>query len=227
MDVTMPPAVTNEPQEHGHEIGQLSTCQIKFVDEPDRQHLQRNLATVRDRCDRLRRQCAEGKTCRFNGLMAYRLVATLAEFNPDYHCIDEVLYDNDSYEAVCRVSFGQMKKGGSFHINPGAIDGLTQSAGFTMNANGNTKLDTDVFVNHGWDDFQLFESIRDDCQYCTHVRMTSGKDQLWTGDISILTGDRMVGMVKGVKVSLHTVRAGSWPCADRSAIRFKVFLGDC
>lgn len=151
----------------------------------------------------MRRQCAEGegKTYRFNGPMAYRSVSELAEFNPDYHCIDEVLYDHDSYEAVCRVSFGQIKKGGTFHINPGAVDGLTQSGGFVMNANEKTKLETDVFVNHGWDDFQLFEIIRDDCQYWTHVRMTPTENQLWTGDISILEGDRIVGLVKGVRVS--------------------------
>ncbi|KAI1378719.1 polyketide synthetase [Hypoxylon crocopeplum] len=186
--------------EQGNEVGQLAVCQIKFVDESHRQRLQQNLPNLKAQSDRMRRQCAEGKTCRFNGAMAYRLISGLAEFNPDYHCIDEVLYDNDSYEAVCRVSFGQMKKGGIFHTNPGAIDGLTQSGGFAMNANENTKFESDVFVNHGWDDFQLFETIRDDCQYQTHVRMTSGKDQLWTGDISIFTDDRMIGLVKGVRI---------------------------
>jgi hypothetical protein len=151
----------------------------------------------------MRRQCAEGKSCRFNGPMAYRLVSALAQFNPDYHCIDEVLYDSDAYEAACVVSFGQMKKGGTFHVNPGAIDGLTQSGGFVMNANEKTKLETDVFVNHGWNEFQLFERIRDDCQYSTHVRMTPGADQLWSGDISIFSGDRAIGVVKGIRVSIR------------------------
>ena len=70
-----------------------------------------------------------------------------------------------------------------------------------MNANDNTKLDTEVFVNHGWNDFQLFEPIRDDCQYSTHVKMTQGEENLWSGDILIFEGDRAVGFVRGVKVS--------------------------
>lgn len=78
--------------------------------------------------------CAEGKVCRFKGLMAYRLVSGLAEFNPNYHCINGSLYDSDSYEAISVVSsFDQMKKGEQFHIHPGIVDGLTQSAGFVMN----------------------------------------------------------------------------------------------
>lgn len=126
---------------------------------------------------------AEDRTCR------HRPVSSLAEFNPDYHCIDEVMFDSDSYEAVCRVSFGQMSNGrGSrgdgttFHIHPGVVDGLTQSGGFVMNANKRTKLETEVFVNHGWAEMQIFEAIRDDRQYCTHVRMTD------------------TGLVKGIRV---------------------------
>ncbi|KAF2464727.1 polyketide synthetase [Lindgomyces ingoldianus] len=185
---------------NGIEIGQLSACEIKFVDGSERQRLQRDLTNVKAQFDRMRRQCAEGKTCRFNGPMAYRLVSALAQFNPDYHCIDEVLFDSASYEAASVVSFGQMKKGGTFHINPGAVDGLTQSGGFVMNANDNTKLETDVFVNHGWGEFQLFESIRDDCQYSTHVRMMPGEENLWTGDITIFSGDRAVGVVKSIRI---------------------------
>ncbi|KAK8128696.1 conidial yellow pigment biosynthesis polyketide synthase [Apiospora sp. TS-2023a] len=79
------------------------------------------------------RQCAEGKVCRFKRLMAYRLASGLAEFNTDYQCIDGSLYDSDSYGAISEVSFDQMKKGGQFHIHPGIVDELPQSAGFVMN----------------------------------------------------------------------------------------------
>jgi iterative type I PKS product template protein len=183
--------------EAGFEVGQLSTCELKFVDDSTRQRLQADLATFKGNFERMRQS---DTTSRFNGSMSYRLVSALAEFNPDYHCIDDVLYDSDAYEAACRVSFGQMKKGGNFHTNPAAVDGLTQSAGFVMNANNNTNLETDVFVNHGWNDFQLFERIRDDCQYSTHVKMRQGEEQLWTGDIAIFEGERAVGLVQGVKV---------------------------
>ena len=184
--------------EAGAEVGQLSTCELKFVKDSTRQQLQADFSKFKENLERMKKS---ETASRFNGSMSYRLVSALAEFNPDYHCIDSVLYDSDAYEAACHVSFGQMKKGGSFHTNPAAVDGLTQSAGFVMNANNNTKLETDVFVNHGWVDFQLFERIRDDCQYSTHVKMTQGEEQLWTGDIAIFQGAKAVGLVRGVKVS--------------------------
>lgn len=194
--------------EHGTQVGQLATCQIKFVNNVDHQDLTDNLPVVKSHFDRMRRQLADGKTSRFIGAMSYRLVSALADFNPEYHCVDDVLYDDGDYEAAFKVSFGQMKKGGSFFINPGTVDGLTQSAGFAMNANSKTKLETDVFVNHGWKEFQLFEEVRDDCQYSTHVRMapTGGEEGLWSGDISVFTGDTPVALVRGVQVSTLPIR---------------------
>ena len=180
----------------------LSTCQIAFLSGSDRTQLQAAIPMLKSHFARMRAGCGEGSVSRFSGRSAYRLVSALAEFNPDYHCVDDVLFDSDNYESACRVSFGQMKKGGDFFINPGAIDGLTQSAGFTMNANERTRLETDVFVNHGWTEFQLFEKINDDSQYWTYVKMTeSGVDNLWTGDISVFTEGRPVALVRGVQVS--------------------------
>ncbi|TWU71000.1 t1pks [Metarhizium rileyi] len=186
--------------DRGSEIGQLSTFSVKFIDKAYGCNVQNKLPNMAEHLERMRLQLAEGKTCKFSGPMAYRLVSALAEFNPDYYCVDEVLYDNESYECIQTVSFGQMKKGGVFYINPGIIDGLTQSGGFTMNANDKTKLDTDVFVNHGWKSLQLFEAVRDDCQYLSHVRMTPRDEGLWEGDVTIFTDDRIVGLVKGVQI---------------------------
>ncbi|GIZ44770.1 hypothetical protein CKM354_000795900 [Cercospora kikuchii] len=187
--------------EFGEQVGVLATCQILFTNDTERQALATNLSTVKGNFERMRNHLADGKTCRFSGDMAYRLVSALADFNPDYHCVDDVLYGNQDYESACRVSFGRMARGGQFYINPAAVDGLTQSAGFSMNVNENTKLATDVFVNHGWKEFHLFERIRNDCQYSTHVRMTpTGVDALWSGDVSVFTSDTPVAMIKGVQI---------------------------
>jgi hypothetical protein len=153
----------------------------------------------------MRKACVDGTTFRFSGPMAYNMVQSLADFHHDYRCIDETIYDNENYEAACTVSFGQMKKGGTFHTHPGAIDGLTQSGGFAMNANAKTELKTEVFVNHGWDSFQIFEPIRDDCQYMTHVRMHPAENKQWKGDVVVFSDDRVVASIKGVCVSLPSL----------------------
>jgi hypothetical protein len=86
----------------------------------------------------------------------------LAEFHSDYLCIDETILDNETLEAACTATFGDVKKGGTFHTHPGFIDGLTQSGGFVMKANTKTNLAAEVFVNHGWDSFHLYERATDD-----------------------------------------------------------------
>jgi hypothetical protein len=133
--------------------------------------------------------------------MAYNMVQALAEFHPDYRCIDETILDNETLEAASMVSFGDVKKGGTFHTHPGFIDGLTQSGGFVMNANTKTNLGVEVFVNHGWDAFQLYESVTDDRQYLTYVQMKPGDSNQWKGDVVILSHDRLIGSVKGLTVS--------------------------
>ncbi|QLI68437.1 Non-reducing polyketide synthase fsr1 [Metarhizium brunneum] len=185
--------------ERGSEIGQLSTFSMKFINKSDSQDFSQKLPNMLEHLERMRRQLTEGKTCRFSGPMAYGLVSALAEFSLDHYCVDEALYDNELYECIQVVSFGQMKKGGIFHINPGLIDGLTQLGGFTMNANDKTKLDTTVLANHDWKNLQLFEAIGDGCQYFAHVRMTPGDKVLWEGDVTIFTDDRIVGLVEGIQ----------------------------
>ncbi|KAM3449461.1 hypothetical protein MY3296_006926 [Beauveria thailandica] len=184
--------------ENGNRMHQHATCRITCVDDSNRARLQSQLPQTRARFEEMRRNSANGKAFRFNNRMAYNMVSRLAEFDPDYQCVDETVYDNDSYEAACTVSFGRMKKGGVFHTHPAALDVLTQSGGFIMNANEGTDLDKDVFVNHGWDGFELYETIRHDCQYQTHVKMAPADKAQWKGDIVIFTGHRIVGFVQGV-----------------------------
>jgi len=142
-----------------------------------------------------------GKTYRFNRSMAYKMVESLAQFHPDYRGVDEVILDNDTLEALCRISFGNVKKGGTFHTHPGYIDGLTQSGGFVMNANDKADLGVEVYVNHGWKSFQLFEEISPDKTYETHVRMSEAEGKMWKGDVIVFEGGTVVASVKGVVVS--------------------------
>ena len=124
--------------------------------------------------------------------MVYRAIRPLARFHDDYRAIDEIVLNSDTLEATSCLSFGSVKKGGSFHTNPAIIDSLTQSCGFTMNCNDYTDLDVEVFMNHGWGSFHIFEPIDVEKKYVTYTRMEGGTDKLWHGDVTILDGDRVV-----------------------------------
>ncbi|RYP04526.1 hypothetical protein DL764_004388 [Monosporascus ibericus] len=170
-----------------------SRCVVRFTDGSLQQKLQREMTHVRQRLQALRDGIATGTTSRFNHAMVYRAIRPLARFHDDYRAVDEIVLDSKTLEASSRLSFASFKKkGGSFHTHPGLLDALTWSSGFAMNCNDNNDLDRDVFVNHGWGSFQLFEPIDIEKEYTTYSRMVEGADRLWHGDITILDGDRVV-----------------------------------
>lgn len=180
---------------------QHAHCRVRFSDKSIFNSLAKDVSTVRTHIETMRENSCKGAVFRFNGPMAYNMVQALAEFHPDYRCIDETILDNETLEAASMVSFGDVKKGGTFHAHPGFIDGLTQSGGFVMNANTKTNLGVEVFVNHGWDSFQLYERVTDDRQYQTYVQMKPAESSQWKGDVVILSGDRLIGSVTGLTVS--------------------------
>lgn len=135
-----------------------------------------------------------GNTFRFSRSMIYKMVSQLADFDPNYRGLVEITLDNDTLEATGRVSFKNILKDGTFHTNPAFIDALSQLGGFVMNANERVDLDKEVFVNHGWGSLQLFEPIDADKTYRSYVKMSEGKDKLWTGDIVILDNDKVVAV---------------------------------
>lgn len=157
---------------------------------------------TKDKISKLRQGVAEGATARFNRPMAYRAIRPLARFHDDYRAIDEVVLNSDTLEAASVLSYGSVKREGTFHTHPAIIDSLTQSCGFTMNCNDYSDLDTEVFMNHGWGSFQLFQPIDYAKNYTTYTQMKEGADKLWYGDVVVLDGDEVVAHLGSIAVSL-------------------------
>lgn len=149
----------------------------------------------------LRKGIQEETAARFNRVMVYKMINSLAQFHQDYKAIDEVILNSNTLEASSKVSFGDVKKGGTFHTHPAFIDGLTQSGGFAMNCNDKANLDVEVFINHGWGSFQIFEEISGDKKYTTYTQMKEGKDKMWNGDITVFEGEKIVASFKDIVVS--------------------------
>lgn len=150
----------------------------------------------------LRKRFQIGKAYRFNQAMIYRMVSSLAQFDPNYKALDEIILDSATMEASSRVGFANVKKGGNFYTHPAFIDALSQSAGFVMNANDRSNLEEEVFVNHGWRNFQLLEALSENVKYETYVRMQKGQENRWEGDIMVLDGERIVASFEGIAVRL-------------------------
>lgn len=132
--------------------------------------------------------------------MIYRMVSSLAQFTDDYKCMKEVVLNSTTFEASSMVHFAGQP--GGFHTHPIFIDSLTQSAGFIMNANDNSNLDTTVFVNHGWKSFTVFRPLDLTRKYSTFLRLEEKADKAREGDVIVLDGGTIVAIFKGVTVCL-------------------------
>ncbi|KAI5927308.1 beta-ketoacyl synthase [Camillea tinctor] len=174
-----------KPQEHSH-------CVVRFTDNSLQKKLQSEFAGIKQRMQALRDGIVTGATSRFNRAMVYRAIRPLARFHEDFRAVDEIILDSKTLEASSRLSFDSFHKDGDFHTHPGLLDALTWSSGFAMNCNDNNDLDRDVYVNHGWGSFQMFEPMDFKKEYTTYSRMVEGKDRLWHGDVMILHGDKVV-----------------------------------
>nr|APX43974.1 polyketide synthase [Pestalotiopsis microspora] len=172
-------------QEHSH-------CTVRFTDGSMQEKLQKEMADVKHNMDVLRAGLVSGDTARFNRAMAYRAIRPLARFHDEFRAVDEIVLNSKTLESSSRLNFGSFHKEGDFHTHPGLLDSLTWSSGFAMNCNDNNDLDREVFVNHGWGSFQMFEPLSFSKEYTTYSRMVEGKDRLWHGEINIMDGDRVV-----------------------------------
>ena len=175
-------------------------CVIRFQDRSLQETLQKDAFKVKHKMQALRDGIAIGDTARFNRPMVYRMIRPLARFHDSYRAIDEIVLNSKTLEASSKLSFGSLKRGGDFHTHPAIIDALTQSCGFAMNCNDSTDLDNEVFMNHGWGGFKVFEPIDFDKEYTTYTRMHEGTDKLWHGDVAVFDGDNIVANFQQVTV---------------------------
>ena len=149
-------------------------CIVRSQDFSLRETLQKDAFKVKQKMQALRDGIATGETARFNRPMVYRMIRPLARFHEDYRGIDELVLNSKTLEASSKLSFGGVKRGGNFHTHPAIIDALSSACGFAMNCNDGTDLDVEVFMNHGWEGFKIFEPIDFDKEYTTYTRMYEG-----------------------------------------------------
>lgn len=185
-----------------------SRCVVRFKDRSLLQKLQQDAATVKQKMQALRDGITTGATARFNRPMAYRAIRPLARFHDDYRAIDEMVLNSSTLEASSRLSFGSVKREGTYHTHPAIIDSLTQSCGFAMNCNDNTDLDIQVYMNHGWGSFQIFEPLDFEKSYNTYTRMVEGADKLWHGDVVIFDGEKVVAFFG--QIAVRSPRSPPW-----------------
>ncbi|KAK0510435.1 hypothetical protein JMJ35_006867 [Cladonia borealis] len=209
---------TQKSKEHGH-------CILHLKDQAEElASLKVQAAYATSSLSRLRQGLLEGKTYRFNRSMIYKMVAAVAEFDCNYRAINDIILDSDVLEACGNVNYNCSDEG-SFHTHPAILDALSQVGGFVMNANDSADLDKEVYVNHGWRSFEMFEPISAGKSYQTHVKMEPRQDDLWEGDIMVFKAGRVVACFKGItlqgvaKRALHFILSREAPSKPDTEIK--------
>lgn len=179
----------NKNQEHAR-------CTIVFTDGEIMGHIEQlDMDGSYSRLvEALRQGLAAHRTVRFTRNMMYRMISSLAEFHPDHKLVEDIVLDSQTHEATARVRFGQLldesgKYSGTFHTHLGIVDALTQPARFALNGADTTDLDNEVYINHGWGSFYLFEPLKHTKASTVYVHMKEGESHIWYGDIVVLDMD--------------------------------------
>ena len=177
-------------------------CAIKFTDDAHYKQLQRNKQDIKAKMANMRKAIENGASQRFNRTMVYKMIHPLAQFHDDYKALDEVVINSTTLEATSQVNFRDVKVDGDYHTHPAYIDGLSQSGGFVMNCNDSNDLDVEVFVNHGWESFQLYETLDVAKTYTTYTQMIESEGRMFNGNLTVFDGDVIVAAYQNICVSL-------------------------
>ncbi|KAL9609770.1 MAG: hypothetical protein Q9167_005482 [Letrouitia subvulpina] len=176
-------------------------CTIRFEDDAQLKSLQKKTKEYREKIKRLRDGTKKGEFVKYNKIQGYKITRAVAYFHPDYKLLDDLVMDESTLEACSTLSFEQVKSGGIFSAHPAYVDSITQVGGFVMNAKDSTDLDTEIFVNHGWDSLQIYQEMRTDKKYQCYVQMKPDPARgLVHGDTVMLDGDTVVAFFKGVSL---------------------------
>jgi iterative type I PKS product template protein len=131
--------------------------------------------------------------------MAYKLFKALVTYADNYRGMEEVILDGKQTEATASVRFQTTAADGNFLCSPYWIDSLAHLSGFIVNASDHLDSENSVYISHGWGSIKISKQLSPEKKYQSYVRMQPAPGNISVGDVYILEGDEIIGMVMGLK----------------------------
>lgn len=153
---------------------------------------------VNGRIRALHKSVGEGVAQKLSRGTAYRLFASMVNYSAPFRGMEEVIIDAPELEATSVVKFQTTEKDGNFFCSPFWIDSLAHLSGFIMNGMDVTDSSS-VFISHGWRHMRFSKTLNASTTYRTYVKMQEAGKDIVAGDIYILEGDVIIGVVGGLK----------------------------
>ena len=154
---------------------------------------------VQTQIDVLKQKLETGAAHKVLRGMAYKLFKALVTYADNYRGMEEVILDGKTTEATAQVQFQTTPSDGEFYCSPYWIDSLAHLSGFIVNASDHLDSDNSVYISHGWGSIKISKQLSPEKKYRSYVRMQPAPGNVSVGDVYILEGDEIIGMVLGLK----------------------------
>ena len=180
-------------QDHAH-------CIVSFDDgDAWRSDWSRSDYLVKSRIEHLIESSIKGQTHRILRPMAYKLFASLVDYDIRYQGMQEVYMDSNLLEAAAVVRFNTTDADGSFTYSPYWIDSFAHLSGFVLNSAETTPRDT-VYISHGWKSMKIVGRLSAEKSYQSYVRMQETKARgIMAGDVYLFEGEKIVALCQELK----------------------------
>lgn len=153
---------------------------------------------VKGRIRSLQKSVGEGCAQKLSRGTVYKLFASFVDYAEKFRGMEEVIVDTPELEATSAVKFQTTDKDGDFFCSPYWIDSLAHLSGFIMN--GTDAVDgNSVYISHGWKHMRFSKSFDPSITYRSYVKMQEAGKDVFAGDVYILEGDVIIGVVGGLK----------------------------
>lgn len=185
---------------------QHATCVVNIVPRQTwTEDWKRNVYLIQGRISSLHKNVDEGRSHKLKRGLAYKLFASLVDYESRYQGMQQVVLDSEGLEATAKVTFQVDDEGCLW--NPCWIDSLGHISGFIMNGNDNVHSKDQVFINHGWDALRCAKKLEYGKSYETYNKMQHKSGTMYVGDTYVLDEGEVVAIMEGIKVHIQNTVA--------------------
>ncbi|KAF1946504.1 polyketide synthase PksA [Clathrospora elynae] len=154
---------------------------------------------VQSQIDLLQRKLETGAAHKVLRGMAYKLFKALVTYADNYRGMEEVILDGKDTEATAQVQFQTTAADGEFLCSPYWFDSLCHLSGFIVNASDHLDSENSVYISHGWGSIRIAGKLSPEKKYRSYVRMQPAPGNISVGDVYIMDGAEIIGLVMGIK----------------------------
>jgi acyl carrier protein len=155
----------------------------------------RSAKLITSRIEALNAMAAAGSASKLTTDLAYSLFGKLVDYSKMYRTMQSVILNED--EAVAEVVFPH-DTSGTWTVPPHFIDGCISLSGFVLNGGTHFENTKNFFITPSWKSMRFAKPLTPGGRYLAYVRMVPAENHSFVGDVYILQGSEIVGVVEAI-----------------------------